>query len=250
MRTLTRPRRLLTLGPANPKIAKAPGEFATAILHLAPHDIAGGPTVCSHSTPECRRLCLNWAGRGGIFRKGEDTNPIQEARIARTRFFHEDPTGFLEALHREIEAHRRRAGLFGAAPVVRLNGTSDIAWEVAAPELFTSFPDVQFYDYTKARYRALRWADGKLPPNYHLTYSRSERTTGAIVRTLVGAGVNVATVYLEKPTGFDGGLPVIDGDAHDLRFLDPRGVIVALRAKGPARKGPIGGFVLERGGIL
>jgi hypothetical protein len=31
------------------------------------------------------------------------------------------------------------------------------------------------------------------------------------------------------------GFPVIDGDRHDARFLDPAGVIVGLRAKGLAR---------------
>ena len=28
------------------------------------------------------------------------------------------------------------------------------------------------------------------------------------------------------------GFPVIDGDLHDCRFLDPKGVVVGLRAKG------------------
>jgi hypothetical protein len=39
------------------------------------------------------------------------------------------------------------------------------------------------------------------------------------------------------------GRPVIDGDEHDLRFLDPSGVVVGLRAKGKARK-QRGGFVV------
>ena len=30
--------------------------------------------------------------------------------------------------------------------------------------------------------------------------------------------------------------PVIDGDAHDLRFKDPKGVIVGLVAKGLGKK--------------
>jgi hypothetical protein len=37
---------------------------------------------------------------------------------------------------------------------------------------------------------------------------------------------------------------VIDGDMTDLRFLDPRGVVVGLRAKGRARK-HVGGFVID-----
>jgi hypothetical protein len=41
------------------------------------------------------------------------------------------------------------------------------------------------------------------------------------------------------------GITVIDGDISDLRFLDPRGVIVGLRGKGEARKGSHNGFVIS-----
>ena len=50
---------------------------------------------------------------------------------------------------------------------------------------------------------------------------------------------------------FNGDLPdtwldleVIDGDIHDLRFLDPSPVIVGLKAKGRAKK-DTSGFVLN-----
>jgi hypothetical protein len=36
----------------------------------------------------------------------------------------------------------------------------------------------------------------------------------------------------------------IDGDKHDLRFTDKQGVIVGLRAKGPARQDK-SGFVIH-----
>ena len=42
------------------------------------------------------------------------------------------------------------------------------------------------------------------------------------------------------------GARVIDGDLHDLRFLDPRGVVVGLRAKGLA-KADQSGFVVRVG---
>jgi len=38
------------------------------------------------------------------------------------------------------------------------------------------------------------------------------------------------------------GAPVVDGDASDLRFLDPDGVVVGLKAKGDAKK-DTSGFV-------
>jgi len=36
---------------------------------------------------------------------------------------------------------------------------------------------------------------------------------------------------------------VIDGDAHDLRFKDPRGVIVGLVAKGLGKKVNVNSFI-------
>jgi hypothetical protein len=39
------------------------------------------------------------------------------------------------------------------------------------------------------------------------------------------------------------GLPVVDGDDTDIRHLDPRGAIVALYAKGKARRDQ-SGFVV------
>ena len=244
------------LTTSNPKTAKSSElGFSTAILHLAPHTLAGGRTVCPYATAGCIAGCLNLAGRGGIFPKGASSNRIQEARIRRTRYWFEDRAGFLEALEREIQGHVNRCNRAGVLPAVRLNGTSDIAWEREAPALFERFEGVRFYDYTKARHRARRFGVGELPPNYHLTYSRSEKTTPAGMRALLAKGVNVAVVFRELPqwTLGDGtvlnvasvnGWPMVDGDRTDLRFTDPRGVIVALKAKGPARRDR-SGFVLE-----
>jgi hypothetical protein len=36
---------------------------------------------------------------------------------------------------------------------------------------------------------------------------------------------------------------VIDGDAHDLRFKDPRGVVVGLVAKGLGKKVNVNSFI-------
>jgi hypothetical protein len=57
-------------------------------------------------------------------------------------------------------------------------------------------------------------------------------------------GVNVAVVFpsADFPATWQG-YQVIDGDVNDLRFRDPRGVIVGLKAKGDARKLAVGGFV-------
>lgn len=41
------------------------------------------------------------------------------------------------------------------------------------------------------------------------------------------------------------GMRVIDGDEHDLRHLDPRGVIVGLTPKGRKAKRDTSGFVVR-----
>lgn len=235
-----RPRSLLTT--SNPKTDKGRAlGYLTAVLHLAPANLSGR-NVCPDATPGCVAGCLNLAGRGGIIPRGQTSNAIQRARIARTKWFQTDRSAFLDALRSEIERHVARAARAGLAPAVRLNGTSDLPWERIAPEIFASFPNVQFYDYTKSIKRARTVA--ALPLNYSLTFSRSEKTDADTVALLLSEGVNVAAVYDECPADFDGTAPVIDGDASDLRFLDPRGVVVALRAKGPAKRDR-SGFVIR-----
>ena len=116
---------LLTTG--NPKIVK--GEKAgyfTGILHLAPMNVAGCGNVCPWATKGCAASCLNTAGRGGIIKKGEHTNNIQEARKERTRWLFDDPESFHDALDKAILMHKKRAARYGMKPAIRLNGTSDL----------------------------------------------------------------------------------------------------------------------------
>jgi hypothetical protein len=126
-------------------------------------------------------------------------------------------------------------------PAIRLNGTSDLAW--LGLQLSSEFPNVQFYDYTKLPHPQTRTRS-----NYHLTFSRSETNDTATLDALQN-GVNVAIVFdtrrgLPLPQSWKG-YKVIDGDIHDLRFLDGyQGAIIGLRAKGRARKDASTGFVL------
>ncbi len=141
-------------------------------------------------------------------------------------------------LIKETRALIRKAERENLIPVVRLNGSSDIPFErVRVGEyenIMAIFPDVQFYDYTK---RANRKA---LPTNYHLTFSLAE-DNDADARTAFAHGLNVAVVFDKVPTTFNE-QRVINGDETDLRFSDPSGVIVGLKAKGKARK-DMSGFV-------
>ena len=85
------------------------------------------------------------------------------------------------------------------------------------------------------------YLEGKLPKNYSLTFSRKEDNQGACDEIMARGG-NVAVVFRDTPTAWKG-KETFNGDDSDLRFLDPRGVIVALKAKGKAKKDATG-FVI------
>ena len=119
--------KLLTIG--NPKVLKGMSQgYMTYILHLAPADLSGYET-CPKRTAGCTAACLNTAGRGGMFKTGETTNTIQQARIRKTKLFFENRPVFMAQLVKDIELGIKQSLAKNLIPVFRLNGTSDIAWE-------------------------------------------------------------------------------------------------------------------------
>lgn len=219
------------LSTGNPKLLKGEKKgYLSFILHLSPANVSGYET-CPKRTAGCTAACLNTAGRGGMFRKGETTNVIQEARKRKTRMFFEQREQFLADLEADIRLGIKQAEKKGMIPCFRLNGTSDIAWEKYG--IIEKFPDVQFYDYTKMRNRKVTHLK-----NYHLTFSKADGND-VDVRLAASAGMNVAAVFKSLPETYIG-RPVINGDETDLRFLDPKNVIVGLKAKGKAKKDTTG----------
>jgi hypothetical protein len=236
------------LSTGNPKILKGLSQgFNTYILHLAPANVSGYET-CAKRTAGCTAACLNTAGRGGMFKRGESTNVIQEARKRKTRMFFENRTEFMALLVKDIELGIKQSARLNLVPVFRLNGTSDLAFEkysvirngVEYDNIFQAFPEVQFYDYTKILGRKV-----KNISNYQLTFSAADGNDADVFRA-ISEGLNVATVFgLKKTEPMPAeylGRPVFNGDESDLRFLDPKGVIVGLYAKGKAKK-DTSGFV-------
>jgi hypothetical protein len=208
--------------------------YLTGILYLAPAKLSGYE-VCVSRSAGCTNACLGRAGRGAF-------ESVQNARIAKTQRLFNDRAGFLTDLRRDIVALVAKAKRENLIPCVRLNGTSDLGWEGLARDIMREFADVQFYDYTKVLSRMLRYCDGRLPSNYHLTFSRSESNWSDCL-TVLNAGGNVAAVFEVLPESF-AGFRVVPGDESDLRFLDDRGVIVGLSAKGPAKRDE-SGFVVR-----
>lgn len=201
----------------------------TGIMYLAPASLSG-TDVCPFATAACRASCLNTAGRGAF-------SSVQNARINRTKRFLSDRVLAIKDIKKEIVSLVRKATKAGMVPAIRLNGTSDLAMETLFP--MTEFQGVQFYDYTKNPHRMKKYLAGEMPSNYHLTFSLSE-TNKAQALDILRAGGNVAAVFrTTDPKHFPKtweGFKVINGDETDVRFYDPKGVVVGLKMKGKASK--------------
>jgi hypothetical protein len=242
----------------SPKAIKASKYgYLNAIHYLAPAASADGTfNLCPNASDGCIALCLGrYSGQASMVADLEHgTNATRESRKAKAiRFMRDRPRYLVDVVHavRKLERQAQKAG---KKLCVRMNGSSDIAWEhvkvFAAnrwhASIMAAFPHIQFVDYTKIARRF----DRALPANYSLTFSRSE-TNEAEAIALLERGHNVAVVFAgAKPLSWRGHI-VIDGDAHDLRHLDPRaepgcaGYVIALSPKGARAKNDVSGFVVR-----
>jgi hypothetical protein len=216
------------LGKNNKKTIK--GEkygWITYILYLAPFTQNSlGKNVCSHASKGCSDACLFGSGFGGMF------SNVEKGRINKTNYLLSDRNAFLAQLKKEIQ--RLELKHKDDKLCIRLNGTSDLAWEkfkLEGKSLMEHFPNVQFYDYTKNYLRFKK----ELPSNYHLTFSRSEENDIHAER-LLSEGHNVAIVFDELPQTYKG-YKVVNGDLSDLRFKDDKNVVVGLKYKKLTGKG-------------
>ena len=212
-------------------------EYVTAIMYLKPYKTVFKGKVhnlCAMADKaKCHEGCLNTAGRGQM-------GVVQRGRDRKTQLYFSDRIGFMDALINDLTVFSRRQRKKNIQPCVRLDGTSDTGMGAkVAPQ----FPEIQFYDYTKVIKRAYQ----DRPSNYHITLSYSEADPDYAEQVLTAVretGTNAAVVFRDKLPKTFKGLRVIDGDKDDLRFLDPQGVIVGLKAKGKA-KNDRSGFVID-----
>ena len=249
---------LLTVGSDAKTVKGEKLGFLTGIQYLAPSTVSGIVNLCPKASEGCKIACLNTAGRAAF-----DTQ-IEIARINKTIWFVRYKPQYWAKLVSNIKSLIRKADREGLIPVIRLNGTSDNLYEritIKGTEfdgltIFEAFPEIQFYDYTKYTYSE---RSENLSNNYHLTYSYSEDTTPEILADNLDNGRNVAIVFNVCKLGNKGkchtkckcalpetwnGYTVISGDDSDIRFLDDKGVIVGLHAKGDARTDD-SGFVVK-----
>jgi hypothetical protein len=232
-----KPTKLLAIDTNAKTIKGQKKGFQTAILYLTPAS-GSGENLCAMAVlAQCDEPCLNTAGRGAM-------SNVQLARLRKALFYNQYREEFLALLRKEIARCVKKIEAAGFVPLVRLNGTSDIRWEnYGIPQMF---PNVQFYDYTKLVNRK------DIPANYDLTFSYSGVPMyQSFVKKAVDAGMRVAVVFrnrsvvenmlLNQIKFMD--LDVVDGDDSDIRHIDPHGSIVALYAKGKAKK-DTSGFVV------
>ena len=192
----------------------------------AAFELTGGFNVCPLASLGCAAACLSRSGQSGMPQQ-------QRAQAVRTAFLIAQPWAAGLIIGAEIRAALRRHGRIN----LRLNVTSDIRYELVAPEMIAALAaaGVEIYDYT-----AWRPSD-RAPSNaYSLTYSAKEPahagSSDADLAAILSAGGTVAMPF-DTPRGKPlpeswHGFPVIDGDESDERRLDPAGVVVGLRAKG------------------
>lgn len=240
--------KLLSIGNDSKTVKGEKFGYKTGIVYMAPSNEAEVTNTCRYASKGCRSACLYTAGRGAM-------SNVQQARIRKTKYWFQTPSKFVDQLNDEIRKESAKAQRQGFKFAVRLNGTSDIAWE--SQTVIQANPDIQFYDYTKNWRRVYAYLDGRNRlPNYDLTFSRSESNDDHC-KTILKRGGRVAMVFSDlatvlpsdhKPADHTfqyGGeyWPIWNGDLSDVRFNDPLNGIVALQAKGKGKKDH-SGFVL------
>jgi len=197
-------------------------------IYLSPANMSGYE-VCSVRTDECTAMCLNESGRN----RSNKSNRINICRIKKTRLYFEHHSFFCNWVISEINRAKNRANKLGLRFSVRLNNTSDISPETIYTKIngkrknvLQLFPDVQFYDYTKISGRVELM---KKYPNYDVTYSYNGYNMDKCIKML-NNNIRVAMVFKNVPETFNG-FKVINGDLYDMRYLDPKNVIVGLKFK-------------------
>ena len=255
------------LGTCNVKTIKSQAKmYNTGILYLAPGYMLGKQSqiskvlkydkglkqgkkvsLCPAASIACLKTCLFISGARIMFKK---TIP---AAFRKAKLLFSDYDQFFALLVSDLAKIVRLSEKHSMVPCIRLNGTSDIAWERLRFEKYQSimerFPTLQFYDYTKRYNRMLAFCKGDFPPNYYLTFSRSGDNDLQCQRILK-RGKNVSVVFRYPFDNVKAYLdyPLISGEIDDTRFLDTKPRVVGLLAKARAKHNTSGFVVWNKKG--
>lgn len=237
--------RLLSREKTNPKLKK--NGVYTWGLSLAPYTTSGYNLCPCAKNAGCADSCIGTHSGRGVMAN------VRNARIAKSKYFMENRVEFLTQLQKELSLADKYCAKKNTIGLVRLNVFSDINWNSLID--LTKYTNLRFYDYTKVPGYAI---DGLNTPHYRRVYSYNLQTDHAWMNDYISRGGTVAVVFSDvewlPQHGRIGKLPeswngytVIDGDATDDRFNDPKGVIVGLRLKGTkkARDNAKKGFAVK-----
>jgi len=218
--------KLLDTNNANTKIKKTQDAFNKSETKIRLASMSLNPSntaICPmQDIAQCKAPCLNGAGMAKVF------TSVKKARSAKTDFYLNDKENFIIQLKNELHNFETLCKKQNVKPYVRLNTISDIQWELKANGCIPqSFPNIQFYDYTKIAKRL-----GKTPDNYELMFSYSNAPDyQQSVRKALKTDVPISVVFFgDMPTHFMG-KEVINGDESDIVNLSHKNKIVGLKYK-------------------
>jgi len=184
--------------------------FDSLGLYLSPAG-KSGKDLCTFSCNGCEAACLDESGHN-LIEKRSGHNSIDIARILKswTLEFRKDIA--YKILSAEIISGNRKAKKEGRKFCVRLNCTSDVDFS----DLIASFPQVQFYDYTKN-------PNNTGSDNHHITFSWGGFSSGRLqhYRNALARGQKIAFPIVKADVARVLSLPNTQSfDDTDLRFLD------------------------------
>ena len=193
--------------------------------------------LCKFSD-HCFNTCLKTSGRLPM---------SKQAMINRTKLLYQDNETFMSNLALELLKAKKSANKKGKFLAYRFNGTSDRFEELKVMLDYNDTVEMSYrlfdkaYDYTKDFLRVLEYQGYK---GYDLTFSFDGHNVNESKYLLDNKIANVSIVLTTKrnellPKEYTLGgkvYPVKDGDSHDLRFLEDKGYLIGLRAKGKAIK--------------
>lgn len=174
----------------------------------------------------CLKTCLYFSGMNNLFQsKSGNLSTAMMKRIRRMFLLKNDSKLFFRLVKRDIETALLNARFDGVKCGVRLNGYTDLDWNSFQSEMLAEFPEINFYDYSK---------NLEKENIAHTTFSYNGGDLIPYIEK-VASGQNVAVVVNIKknkplPKTWHG-LPVLDGDPTDNRYLDGKGFWIFLRAK-------------------
>ena len=249
-------RRLLGTSAKSAKAEKYGVDNRALFMEPAEAARISGISTCLMATIGCGGGCLVTGARLSMKQN-------EASRLAKTLYLWLDPEAFIEQLLAEVNAAHRLALAKDHGLSVRFNGTTDILWGRLLQSAGRTLPaGVRFVDYTKM---SLPSRIHCIEAGFHLTYSFNESAAAPVhSRHYAAAGWNTALVVAGQTQRITAaravqrdlldrysiggetfyGRHVVDGDAHDLRYLDPHDVWVVLHAKSKALKDKTG-FVLR-----